>query len=134
MNLQNFAYAMDQSLHNLGAVAVTGGALIALVGDAGFRRKLAWLVLSGWATQAATGALFGIMSYSFYGHLPDIAGIAVDALILKMLCAVCGFFLCAVYIRKSENWSSGARSRAWKALALLALTALTGAAFLRWFS
>jgi hypothetical protein len=75
-----------------------------------------------------------MLSYSFYGHLPDIAGIAVDALIIKMLCAASGFFLCLVYIRTCDNWSSGTRNAAWLALSLFALTALTSAAFLRWFS
>ncbi|MBY0577482.1 MAG: hypothetical protein K2P57_00380 [Burkholderiales bacterium] len=133
MNLQNLAYAVDQSAHNLGAVAVTGGAFLALFDEAR-RKKLAWLVLSGWAIQGATGALFGMLSYAFYGHLPDIAGVAVKALFIKMACAATGFFLAAACIRKSDSWPEAARDRAWLALFLLALTALTSAAFLRWFS
>ncbi|MHB1300371.1 MAG: hypothetical protein ACYCY8_05825 [Burkholderiales bacterium] len=129
MNLQNLAYAVDQSIHNLGAVSVTGGAILALLSGAA-RRKLAWLVLSGWGVQGMTGALFGVLSYAFYGHLPDIAGIAVDALVIKMACAASGFFLAAFYLRQARTESTNF----WRIEALLAIAALTAASFLRWFS
>ena len=129
MNLQNLAYALDQSAHNLGAVMVTGGAFLALV-SSGKKRKIAWTVLSGWAIQGATGALFGILSYSFYGHLPDIAGIAVDALVIKMVCAASGFFVAIFFIRKERAESP----TFWRIEAALALIAIVSAAFLRWFS
>ena len=129
MNLQNLAYAIDQSIHNLGAVSVTGGAILALLSGAE-KRKLAWLVLSGWGVQGMTGALFGVLSYAFYGHLPDIAGIAVDALVIKMACAASGFFLAAFYLRQARTESTNF----WRIEALLAIAALTAASFLRWFS
>lgn len=129
MNLQNLGYALDQSLHNLGAVMVTGSSLFALFDEAR-RRMLAWLTLSGWAIQGFTGALFGLLSYSFYGHLPDIAGIAVKALFLKMVCAASGFFFAAFYLKKARTTSLFF----WKTEAFLAVLALTAAAFLRWFS
>jgi len=129
VNLQNLAYAVDQSIHNLGAVSVTGGAILALLSGAA-RRKLAWLVLSGWGVQGMTGALFGVLSYAFYGHLPDIAGIAVDALVIKMACAASGFFLAAFYLRQARTESTNF----WRIEALLAIAALTAASFLRWFS
>ena len=129
MNLQNLAYAIDQSIHNLGAVSVTGGAILALLSGAA-RRKLAWLVLSGWGVQGMTGALFGVLSYAFYGHLPDIAGIAVDALVIKMACAASGVFLAAFYLRQARTESTNF----WRIEALLAIAALTAASFLRWFS
>ena len=129
MNLQNLAYALDQSAHNLGAVMVTGGAFLALW-SSGEKRRIAWTVLSGWAIQGATGALFGILSYSFYGHLPDIAGIAVDALVIKMVCAASGFFVALFFIRKKATQSG----TFWRIEAALALTAIVSAAFLRWFS
>ncbi|MHB1100075.1 MAG: hypothetical protein ACYCZR_11015 [Burkholderiales bacterium] len=129
MILQNLAYAIDQSIHNLGAVSVTGGAILALLSGAA-RRKLAWLVLSGWAVQGMTGALFGVLSYAFYGHLPDIAGIAVDALAIKMACAASGFFIAAFYLRQARTESMNF----WRIEALLAIAALTAASFLRWFS
>ena len=129
MNLQNLAYALDQSAHNLGAVMVTGGAILALVSN-GMKRKIAWVVLSGWALQGMTGALFGLLSYSFYGHLPDIAGIAVDALFIKMVCAAAGFFLAAFHLGKGRTESPVF----WRIEAFLALAAIVSAAFLRWFS
>jgi len=129
VNLQNLAYAIDQSIHNLGAVAVTGGAVLALLSGAA-RRKLAWVVLSGWGVQGMTGALFGILSYAFYGHLPDIAGIAVDALVIKVICAVSGFFLAAYCLRQARTENT----HFWRIEALLAMAALTAASFLRWFS
>ncbi len=132
MDLQNLAYALDQSIHNLGAVAVTAGSVAALFSKE--KRRLAWLVLSGWAVQSATGALFGIISYAFYKHLPDIGGIAVDALIVKMVCAVSGFSVAAFYLWKSESWSERAKKGSWHLLATLAFVAITSAAFLRWFS
>ncbi len=132
MNLQNLAYALDQSIHNLGAVAVTAGAVAAIFSKE--KRRYAWLVLTGWAVQGATGALFGIISYSFYGHLPDIGGIAVDALVIKMICAVSGFAIAALYLWKSGSWGEKAKKGAWHALATFAFVAITSAAFLRWFS
>ena len=132
MNLQNLAYALDQAVHNLGAVAVTAGAVAALFSKE--RRRFAWLVLSGWGLQAVTGALFGIISHAFYGRLPDIGGIALAALLVKMGCAATGFLLAALYLRKSASWSDRARNGAWHALATLAFVAISAAAFLRWFS
>lgn len=129
MNLQNLAYALDQSLHNLGAVMVTGGSFLALF-DEIRRKELAWLVLSGWTIQGVTGALFGILSYAFYHHLPDIAGIAVGALVIKMVCAAIGFLLAAVFLKKAAT----ASIVFWRIEAFLAFLALTSAAFLRWFS
>lgn len=129
MNIQNLAYALDQSIHNLGAVMVTGGSILALV-DLEKRKRLAWITLSGWALQGATGALFGILSYSFYGHLPDIAGIAVDALVIKMICAVSGFFIAAYYLKRARAESVVF----WRMEAFLALVAIISAAFLRWYS
>ncbi len=50
-----------------------------------------------WAVQAASGALFGITTYYFERNLPDIHGIAVDALLVKIICDVAGFILAVVY-------------------------------------
>jgi hypothetical protein len=133
MNLQNLSYALDQSLHNLGAVMVTGGALVALFEKRG-RTLLVRIVLSGWIIQGATGALFGLLSYSFYGHLPDIAGAAIRALEIVMICAVAGILLSAFYLLKSDAWQEGKCMLVLRLLAFIALLALICAAFLRWFS
>ena len=137
MDLQNLAYAIIQVAHNFGAVAVLGGAFSALrlvPGQAGMQRALAWLVLAGWATQAASGAAFGTVSWLYYGQFPDIHGIAIAALVIKVACAMTGFAIAAVYLRSASTWSEQVRQTAWRMLAFLAATALSAAAFLRWFS
>ncbi len=132
---QNLAYAVVQVLHNFGAVAAVGGSFAAIkIESVNVRRKLAWLVLAGWGTQALSGASFGLVSYHFYHHFPDIAGIAVAALAIKMLCAATGFLLMAAYILWGANWPKEKGSVALLSSAILAATALSAAAFLRWFS
>ena len=138
MDLQDFGYALTQVVHNLGAVSVTGGAAAArglkLAEPQAAQRGLAALVLGGWVAQAASGVCFGAISYLGYGRLPDIHGIAIAALVLKMACAAAGFSVAAIYLAREANWSGPGRQRAWTAQLALALTALAAAAFLRWFS
>ncbi len=132
---QNLTYSVVQVVHNLGAVATVGGSLAAMrLRDGVTRKKLAKLVLGGWATQAASGAALGAVSYHFYGRFPDISGIAADALVIKMVCAALGFLLLAAYLFKSDNWSAGRIDAAWVASCVLAVTAISSAAFLRWFA
>lgn len=135
MDWHNLTYAVIQVVHNFGAVAVVGGAVGSLwLGPQGRRRPLAWTVLAGWAAQAASGGAFGAVSWLYYGQFPDIHGIAVAALLVKMACAAAGFVLAALYLYRDTRWSPPAQQTVWRALALLAVTALTAAAFLRWFS
>ena len=135
MDLQNLSYAAIQIVHNFGAVAVVGSSFYALwSGLAGMRKLPAWITLAGWAAQAASGGAFGAVSWLYYGHFPDIHGIAVAALLIKMACAAAGFMLAAAYVYRGIEWSERARQASWRALASLAATALTAAAFLRWFS
>ena len=132
---QNLAYAIVQAMHNFGAVAIVGGSIAAMAfRDEGIRRKLAWLALVGWGTQAASGAAFGAVSYYFYHQFPDIAGIAVVALAIKMVCVAIGFLLLATYIFRSAEWTVAQMNVAWIVSSALAVTALSAAAFLRWFS
>ena len=84
--------------------------------------------------QGASGACFGAISYAGYGSFPDIHGIAIGALVLKMACAAAGFSVAALYLAREANWSAPGRQRAWTTQLALALTALAAAAFLRWFS
>lgn len=137
MDLQNLAYALLQVVHNFGAVAVTGGALAALaVLRAGSAppRWLAGVVLAGWAMQIASGAGFGAVSYAWYGRFPDLHGIAVAALGVKLACAASGIVGAAACLRYASRWPAASRRLAWLGLAALAATALSAAAFLRWFS
>ena len=134
-NAQNLAYAVVQVLHNFGAVATVGGSLAATrIEDAGARKKLAWFVLAGWGIQAISGAAFGLVSYLYYHKFPDIAGIAVAALVIKILCAAIGFMLMAAYVLRGANWPEKKRDWVWSSSAILAVIALGAAAFLRWFS
>ena len=133
MDSQNLAYAIAQIVHNFGAVAVVGGAACALArSDAGTQRKLAGLVLVAWLTQAVSGAAFGAISFYYYAKFPDIHGVAVAALIVKVVCAVFGFTLAMWQLLARHSEVS--RRYSWLALCGLGMLALGSAAVLRWFS
>lgn len=134
-DVQNLSYAAIQLVHNLGAVAVVGGSMIALKWhERAMRRKLAQLVLIGWLTQAASGATFGLTTFYFHHALPDISGIATYALGIKMICATLGILLLAAYLWTGERWEEQRLDRMWISSSVLAVTAISSAAFLRWFS
>ena len=132
--MQNLAYALIQVVHNFGAAAVIGGAVAGVWwrGRPSARRLARWVAVA-WAVQIATGALFGITSLHFYGHFPDIHGVAIDALGIKVVCAVIGLLLAAALGLAGDRWQRHAAAL-WLALCLLASMALGAAAFLRWFS
>lgn len=137
MDWQSLAYAIVQVAHNFGAAALVGSAFSALWladGQPEIRHKLAWVMLFAWAVQAASGAGFGVVSFLYYGELPDIHGIAIAALVIKIGCAAAGFLLAAVYLHAAARWAEPMRTRVWRGQAVLSATALTAAAFLRWFS
>ncbi|HEY0720693.1 MAG TPA: hypothetical protein VGE50_05520 [Gammaproteobacteria bacterium] len=137
MDGQDLLYALNQIAHNFGAVAVVGGALLGrwpVRVVLAQRRPLAWLVLAGWILQGVSGATFGAISFAYYGQFPDIHGIAVAALLVKMSCAFAGIILTALWLRFGDKWSERSREGVWGLLLLLAITALSAAAFLRWFS
>lgn len=134
---QLLLYACIQALHNLGAVAIVGGGAAAFLlarRPSGVQKVLVWVITLGWISQGVTGILFGATSYFYDGRLPDIHGIALAALFLKMACAALGIILGVVYLRFERGWS---RTTLRRILGLdfgLGITALTAAAFLRWFS
>lgn len=135
--MQNFIYALIQVIHNFGAVTVVGTAASALWlvrGNAVVQHRLALLAAVVWAVQAASGALFGISTFYFEHHLPDIGGIAVDALLVKIFCVIAGFILAVAYVRLNSGWTVTRQLIAWRALLTLGVIALGSAAFLRWFS
>lgn len=137
MNSENLAYALVQVAHNFGAAAVVGGAVISfwpLRQPEATRRRLARLLLGAWLAQAASGALFGAVSLHYYGQLPDLHAIAVAALSVKIISALGGIVMAAVYLFSAARWTEHARANAWRALVALGVAALTAAAFLRWFS
>lgn len=137
MPLQDLLYALTQVVHNFGAVAVTGGAILArwpVSQGPASQRPLTWLVLLGWALQAGSGATLGAISWAFYGKLPDLHGVAMVALFIKMACAASGIVLAALSLKYAAAWSTERQNAVWTGLIVLAVTALSAAAFLRWFS
>jgi hypothetical protein len=133
---ENLAYALIQVVHNFGAAAVLGGALFALwpVPRLEYGRPFARLILLGWGAQIASGGLFGLTSLYYYGETPDLSGIAVTALAVKVAAAIAGFLLAALYLMRGREWSRASVKRSFHTLAALGAVALTAAAFLRWFS
>jgi hypothetical protein len=133
---ENLAYALTQVVHNFGAAAVLGGAVFALW--PAFRlengRSFAWLILVAWGAQIASGGLFGLTSLYYYGETPDLSRIAMAALAVKVAAAAAGFLLAAFYLIRGREWDRASVKRTFLSLAALGATALTAAAFLRWFS
>lgn len=137
MLLENLAYTGVQLAHNFGAVAVVAAAAAAiwLVPESALlQRKLARLMALGWVVQGVSGASFGAVSYGFYGKFPDIKGIAIAALAIKIVCAVIGFVLVMGYLEKAGAWSAEQRHTTWRVLTVFAFIPLVSAAFLRWFA
>ena len=136
MGAENLAYALTQVVHNFGAAAVLGGAVFVLW--PAFRledvRPFAWLILAAWGTQLASGGLFGVTSLYYYGETPDLSSVALTALAVKVAAAITGLLLVAFYLVRGREWDRAWVKRAFQALAALGATALTAAAFLRWFS
>lgn len=133
--MTDLVYALVQLVHNLGAVAVVGGpaAVLALAPRGTARRRLALAVLLAWALQAATGAGFALVSWELKGQLPEVTGIALAALAIKVAATAAGCALAAVILRRGIRWSPRGRGAAWAASLGLAASALTAAAFLRWY-
>jgi hypothetical protein len=132
---QNLSYSIVQAAHNFGAVAVVGGSLSAvMIRETEARKIFTWIVLAGWALQAVSGATFGAVSFYFYHQFPDISGVAWVALIVKMVCVVIGLLLLGTYLFSGANWESSRINLVWGTSSMLAITALSAAAILRWFS
>ena len=142
--MQNLIYALIQVIHNFGAATVVGASATALWllrgneglvrGAAPVQRRLAVIVATAWAVQAASGMLFGITTYWFERHLPDIHGVAVDALLIKAVCAAAGFILAIAHARPDSGRAGDRWILVWRVSLGLGLVALGSAAFLRWFS
>ncbi|MGH7478744.1 MAG: hypothetical protein ACREJ8_04035 [Candidatus Methylomirabilales bacterium] len=74
---------------------------------------------------------FGAVSLYYYGQLPDIHGVALAALGVKVGCALFGVVLGLAFLR--GRWSGRKGSLVWTTQTVLGLIALTAAAFLRWY-
>lgn len=135
MNWQNLVYALTQVIHNFGAVVVVAGPLYPLItGSPKHERRVLWLTLMGWVAQIASGTLFGLVSLHFYSQLPDIHGIAIVALTVKIVCAMTAFVLTIASLRACDRYTDRRAVITWQVLAALAIVTLTAAAFLRWYS
>ena len=135
--LQNLIYALNQVAHNFGAAGVVGFATYGLMRRAEWTssQRTAFLgLVIAWAVQGISGAVFGITSLSFYGELPDIHGVAVVAVSIKMICVVAGFIVAFIGFRKSSGQGQSAQSTLLVSSFVLGAIALSAAAFLRWFS
>ena len=148
--MSDFIYACVQLVHNLGAAAVVGGPAVswwlaraslltaAFPGNAAaifpIQRKLAWLTLVAWSAQLASGAGFGATTYYLKHAFPELTGIGLAALVIKVSCAVIAFTLILLYLTTGSRWSAKGHLRAWQALFTVGITALMSAAFLRWYA
>ena len=132
--MQNLLYALIQVIHNFGAAAIVGIGVYETWLVRGPGRRLAWLLAIVWALQASSGALFGAVTYYYDSQLPDIHGVAVDALAIKIICAAAGFVLAVFYAKWGSGWSGRKCRFFWGASFALGSAALGAAAFLRWFS
>jgi hypothetical protein len=134
---ENLNYAIVQLAHNFGAAAVVGFAIFALYPTTlavSVQRRFALFVVLGWAVQVLSGVGFGTVSYYYYKKFPDLSGVAFTALMIKIFCAVGGFAIAILFLRRATGWIEEQRRAAWKLLGALGVTALAAAAFLRWFA
>lgn len=133
----NIAYALVQLMHNFGAVAVVGGPAAAWLRTRERRTvpaALAWFTLVGWVMQVTSGVGFGITTYFSRGELPEIVGVALLALYVKVGCALGGLLLAAYCLKVSAEGREHAQQWVWPGLFAAGAAALSGAAFLRWYS
>lgn len=132
MQLDNALYALAQIAHNFGAVAVVGLPLAALRFSA--TGAMLWrtyqLTLAAWLVQVVSGVGFGLVSYFVVEELPQVSGLALGALYLKIACAALAIILLVMLLLRR---ALPAR-KSLAALAGLGAVALFNAAILRWFS
>ncbi len=129
-------YALIQVFHNFGAVLILALSSRGLV-MARRQQSTRWIAgLTGlvWALQGITGALFGWVTWKTEHQWPDIHGVAVAALIIKMLCVVAGILSMGAGALWGMRWSCERQLGFWATGLGLGALALTCAAFLRWFS
>lgn len=133
--MQNLLYALIQIAHNFGAVIIVGvSAYGAFFGFGRFKRLLAVAQVCAWGVQGVTGGAFGFTTFYYHHQLPDIHGIALMALVIKVTCVIFGFALGTAYVFRCYKISPALDIAFWRLTFSLGLIALSSAAFLRWFS
>lgn len=134
MDFQNLTYTLVQLAHNFGAVAIVGLSWYGWRNPPAAPVKLAAWIALAWAVQIASGAGFGATSVYYYGQFPDIHGVAIVALGIKVAAALAGLVLALIFIGRSSAGADTRTTRVWAIETLLGSAALAAAAFLRWFS
>lgn len=135
--MHNLIYALIQVVHNFGAAAIIGFTACALWrwrGEAEAQRRIFIAIGVAWLIQGASGVSFGIASLSFYGKLPDIHGVALAALAVKILCVATALIVTAVVFKRGFGAGEKKRTVTRGGLFVLGVIALSAAGFLRWFS
>ena len=132
--MESLVYALIQLMHNIGAAGVIGFSASGVWGrhqQMTTQRRLFFFTGIAWLIQAISGPSFGMASLHFHGSLPDIYGVAVISLGIKITCVVTGLLLTATMFL---NRSSGISTAKFAGQFILGAVALCAAAFLRWFS
>mgnify|MGYP007031262066 CR=1 FL=1 len=133
--MQNLLYALIQSVHNIGAVVIVAvGAYGLFFSHERYKGMLAGAQAIAWAVQGVSGGVFGLTSFYFYHQLPDIHGVAIVALLIKIGCVVSGFSISTMYVIWGNQFSPSLQKMAWTLMFATGSIALSSAAFLRWFS
>lgn len=132
---ENLAYALAQVLHNFGAAVVVAAPFFALwpTPRLDHARIVGWVILVAWGVQIGSGSLFGAISLRYYGQLPELTAVALTALAVKVTAALAGFLLTALYLYRSRGGKREG-TLTFRIVFVLGATALTAAAFLRWFA
>jgi hypothetical protein len=133
--MQNLLYALIQSIHNIGAVVIVGvGAYGLFLAPDRYKTTLAVIQSITWSLQGLSGGIFGLTTLYFYHQLPDIHGVAIWALMVKIVCVILGCCIATSYALWNEYFSSKVKKLCWILMFSLGNIALSSAAFLRWFS
>jgi hypothetical protein len=142
-------YSCVQLVHNIGAAAVVGSPAVAwwlarasrkpecLFGNplaiVTVLHRLAWFTAIAWITQILSGIGFAATTYHLKHELPELTGIGLTALGIKITCALISIAFVIFYLKASSHWSVQTKIKVWQLLFMLGLAALVSAAFLRWY-
>jgi hypothetical protein len=134
--MTELVYTLVQAVHNLGAVAVVASPAVGLGlrgRGAASERLLAWILLAAWGLQGASGAGFAAASYGLKGALPEVGGVALTALVVKVAATAAGITRGAGLLWARRLAGGRPRAVAWALGLGLAVAALLAAAPLRWY-
>lgn len=134
--MTSFIYTLLQIVHNFGAAMVVGSPAVGYWlgrGDTTLPRRLAWLTVVGAVAQMGSGIGFGLASRFIKGQLPEIEGVALVALLVKLFCVAAIVALMLRYVLTAASGEMPRQRRMWLATLILGTIALAAAAFLRWY-